>query len=86
MKVTVILNGNPVNVEASPTEHFYALRWRTLRIGGYLTDGGVTPDTWEIRDARGAWIDPTMCLCDFPPLTANPPEVIYLSLPVGHGA
>ncbi len=80
MKITAIIHGSPVDVDTHPGEHFYALRWRVLKLSDSIGGRNPDPTTWEIRDSQGAWVDPNTCV------GTTPPGTIYITLPIGHGA
>ena len=86
MKVIVILHGEDVLIDAQPDDNLAALRMRALVAYGQASSRPVVE--WEIRDARGVYLDPAALVRDTP--TIRPPGQfdgrLFLTLRVGVGA
>lgn len=76
MTLVFILNGEELAVDAGPDEELAAAARRAL-----AAHGGGDLARWELRDARGAWVDLRTRAAD---VAGRLP--LYLSLPVGVGA
>lgn len=76
MKLVFILNGDELAVDAGPDEELAAGARRALAL-----HGGGDLSRWELRDARGTYVDVRTRAAD---VAGRLP--LYLSLPVGTGA
>lgn len=77
--ITVVVNGQPTSVEASPEEPLFAVIPKALE---QTANTGQPPSNWELRDAAGALLD-TEKKVEF--YHFSPGTTLFLNLKAGVG-
>ena len=77
--LTIVVNGQPVEIEANENAPLRSLVGRALELSGNV---GQPPENWELRDAEGILLDLDKKIKEF-----SFPEVVklFLNLKAGIG-
>lgn len=79
LEIVVIVNGQPVFVEAAPQAVLRTVIVHALEASG---NSGQPPDNWELRDAEGALLDPAKKIASY---GFGPETKLFLNLKAGVG-
>lgn len=79
IELTIIVNGQPLQMSANPNQPLHSLIGRALAETG---NTGQPPDNWELRDETGTLLDLSAKIASF---GFAPGTKLFLSLKAGVG-